>query len=100
MVCPEGPQVCLSCRAAGLWARGVLPKSNTTKCLEMQLMSSVSVFCATAVVDPVGACLGASGGSRSNMAAWGSCTDPWLEACAQTRVKRAQVCAVLGGKCA
>ena len=26
--------------------------------------------------------------------------DPWLEACAQTRVKRAQACAVLGGKCA
>ena len=26
--------------------------------------------------------------------------DPWLEACAQTRVKHAQVCAVLGGKCA
>jgi hypothetical protein len=26
--------------------------------------------------------------------------DPWLEACAQTRVKRAQACAVSGGKCA
>ena len=25
--------------------------------------------------------------------------DPWLEACAQTRVGRAQACAVLGGKC-
>ena len=28
------------------------------------------------------------------------CPHPWLEACAQTRVKRAQVCTVLGGKCA
>ena len=27
-------------------------------------------------------------------------TDPWLEACAQTRVKHAQACAVLDGNCA